>query len=247
MARLLTLRRSEFPSLSNSSQLGNANASSMWSTAAGARGPGPRNQQSTPLSAPPQEDLYTSSSSRGGFRFGNQGQPAPSPSNPPEEFPPLNRNANGEIGGERGGHLGFGAQGGASSSAAPNARAAGNGLLNALSANRTSDAASPATSNPPGLGRPTEEQRKASLALSGGADDATVRQGQRHTSAASEVAGGKAKEVEDGVTGPLEGMSDIDKFGMKGFHTMMNNYPAYAAMMQGMDPNELGLNIASPE
>lgn len=85
------------------------------------------------------------------------------------------------------------------------------------------------------------------MALSGGADDATVRQGQRHTSAASEVAGGKAKEVEDGVTGPLEGMSDIDKFGMKGFHTMMNNYPAYAAMMQGMDPNELGLNIASPE
>lgn len=42
-------------------------------------------------------------------------------------------------------------------------------------------------------------------------------------------------------------MAPIDKFGMKGLRVLMNNYPSYGALMQGMDPNEFGLNVNSSE
>lgn len=74
-------------------------------------------------------------------------QPQP---NSIDDFPPLNnnlRNGEGEIGQERGSTLmstlGFGAQSGAAGSSLQGTRA-GNGLLNALSANsRTTDVRSP--------------------------------------------------------------------------------------------------------
>lgn len=91
-----------------------------------------------------QDDLFNSSSqlpsSQGGFRFGNQnavGQT--SQSNAADEFPPLNRNANGEIGQDRGSSLipnvGFGApaNGLGFGSANPPQPSRNNGLLNALS------------------------------------------------------------------------------------------------------------------
>lgn len=114
--------------------------------------------QPTPHSQQNQQDDFFSSSSRmntsqAAFRFGNQAgmsqssQPQP---NSIDEFPPLNnslRNGDGELSQERGSTLmstlGFGAQGNVAGGSLQGTRA-GNGLLNALSANsRTSDVRSP--------------------------------------------------------------------------------------------------------
>jgi CCR4-NOT transcription complex subunit 2 len=92
------------------------------------------------------DDLFSSSSqlpsSQGGFRFGAQNAVGQSSQpNPVDEFPPLNRNANGEIGQDRGSGLiqnvGFGAQsnGLGFGSANPPQPPRNNGLLNALSGN----------------------------------------------------------------------------------------------------------------
>ena len=92
------------------------------------------------------DDLFSSSSqlpsSQGGFRFGAQNAVGQSSQpNPVDEFPPLNRNANGEIGQDRGSGLiqnvGFGApsNGLGFGSANPPQPPRNNGLLNALSGN----------------------------------------------------------------------------------------------------------------
>lgn len=99
------------------------------------------NQQQTQQQ---QEDLFSSSSqlpsSQGGFRFGSQNAVGQSSqSNPVDDFPPLNRNANGEIGQDRSSNVipnvGFGAQsnGLGFGSANPPQPSRNNGLLNALS------------------------------------------------------------------------------------------------------------------
>ena len=49
------------------------------------------------------------------------------------------------------------------------------------------------------------------------------------------------------ATDPLSGMGDVDKWGIKGLRTLMNNYPDYHAMVVGMDPNALGLDLGTPE
>lgn len=136
--------------MSNNSQLPSANQSSLWSTA-GSRNVGPiQRNQPTPLSSQQgqQEDMFSSSrlpSNQGSFRFGGQGNVERSSQAAPgsiDEFPPLNnnngfRNGSGEIGQERGSNLmsqlGFGAQPSPASSLSGSR--AGNGLLNALSAN----------------------------------------------------------------------------------------------------------------
>lgn len=96
-----------------------------------------------------QEDLFQSSSQlpsgQGAFRFGGQnaiGQA--SQSNNVDEFPPLNRNANGEIGSDRGPnilqHAGFGTQsnGLGFGSVNPPQTSRNNGLLSALSGSHRS-------------------------------------------------------------------------------------------------------------
>lgn len=45
----------------------------------------------------------------------------------------------------------------------------------------------------------------------------------------------------------LGGMPEADKWGIKGLRTLMNNYPDYHAMIVGLDPQTLGLDVASPE
>lgn len=156
MAPLL-ISTSEFPSLSNNPQASSGNPASMWS-ASGARnvgGPPVQRNQPTPLSAQQSqhEDMFSSnprlSSAQGSFRFGNQASAARSsqtPQSAADDFPPLNRNVNGDIGQERGANLmsslGFGSQ--AAASAGGSQSSGGNGLLNALSANaRASEARSP--------------------------------------------------------------------------------------------------------
>ena len=101
-----------------------------------------------------QDDLFSPSSrlpsSQNSFRFGSQAsigqaqQPQPSGG---DEFPPLNRNGNGEIGQDRVASLmsglNLGSQGQVASSATQ-IRGSGNGLLNAVTANtRASEARSP--------------------------------------------------------------------------------------------------------
>jgi hypothetical protein len=49
------------------------------------------------------------------------------------------------------------------------------------------------------------------------------------------------------VVDPLAGMAAVDKWGIKGLRTLMNNYPDYHAMIIGMDPSTIGLDLSSPE
>lgn len=61
-----------------------------------------------------------------------------------------------------------------------------------------------------------------------------------------ETTNGKLKQ-DDEIIDPLEGMSEIDRWGIKGLRTLMNNYPDYHAMVVGMDPTSLGLDMSSQE
>jgi len=49
------------------------------------------------------------------------------------------------------------------------------------------------------------------------------------------------------VADPLAGMPAVDKWGIKGLRSLMNNYSDYHAMVVGMDPGSLGLDMTSPE
>ncbi|KAI1386345.1 uncharacterized protein F4822DRAFT_409708 [Hypoxylon trugodes] len=278
---------SEFPSLSNNSQLPSANASSLWSTA-GSRGMGgtiQRNQQPTPLSQHTQQDDFFApsrmNSGQGQYRFGSQSnvtqssQPQP---NSIDDFPPLNnnnlRNGNGEIGQERSSNLmstlGFSTQGGAAPGSMQGPRS-GNGLLNALSANtRTSDVRSPEGSTTTGASRQQDIRstgtgggdegrqkppgfREDSLASQASAQDpATSVEGRNPLGAigSSDGPSGKTDQEEDqspSVHDPLAGMAPIDKWGIKGLRTLMNNYPDYNAAVTGLDPTTLGLDFTSPQ
>jgi hypothetical protein len=166
----LTDMRREFPSLSNNSQLPSTTQGSMWSTA-GSRNIGGPIQRSQPTQGSSQQggqdDLFGPPSSRmqpnqGPFRFG--AQPSQVQPNSVDDFPPLNRTSNGEIGSERGGNvmssIGFGPQNPVSSGLMQSG--GGNGLLNALTAtSRASDVRSP-----PAIGTPNGEKAPEFFLLS---------------------------------------------------------------------------------
>lgn len=233
----------------------------MWSTGArnlGAVHRGP----STPLSQQGQQDDFFSSrqqSAQGAFRFGNQGnsgQTSQTPSSVTDDFPPLNRNANGEIGGMPG--LGFGS----TPSIHPNRT--NNSLLNALTGNtRSTDGRSPTA-----IGRPQDQRspvneeegrqkppvyREDGMASRSSVGDASQAVGSRNPLGAigndppsvkgKEEDKGRASEVQD----PLEGMPAIDKYGLKGLRTLMNTYPDYNSMVIGIDPATLNLQVDSSE
>ncbi|KAF4421066.1 cell division control CDC36 [Fusarium acutatum] len=257
-----SLDLSEFPSLSNNAQMSNPNQSSMWSTA-GSRnlgGPSPRNQ-ATPQQGG-QDDMFSPTSSRGqgGFRFGNQGNIGQqTQSSSVDDFPPLNQTSNGEMGSDRTASLmsslGFSSQ---AAGAGPSASNRGNGLLNALSANsRANEARSPPGIGAPGSSRPQdgkppglEEPRQKSSKEDAVPDDASNAADYNNAdySATNYVAQAMQKRLDtEDVIDPLEGMPASDKWGLKGLTTLMNNYPDYHAMVVGMDPNSLGLDINSQE
>lgn len=54
---------------------------------------------------------------------------------------------------------------------------------------------------------------------------------------------GQGAEPED----PLAHMSEIDKWGLKGFSFMMNNFPDYASLVAGQDLSTLGFDGNSSE
>jgi CCR4-NOT transcription complex subunit 2 len=143
---------SEFPSLSNNQTQPSQSTWAAQSARSVGQSTSMRPQASISLSAQQQtqqqqEDLFTSSSqlpsSQGGFRFGNQNAVGQSASHTQsvDEFPPLSRNASGDIGQDRGSNLiqnvGFGAQanGMGFSSTNPPQPNRNNGLLNVLSGN----------------------------------------------------------------------------------------------------------------
>ncbi|KAF4627592.1 hypothetical protein G7Y89_g10559 [Cudoniella acicularis] len=298
---------SEFPSLSNNQP---QPSQSTWA-ASGTRNIGPsanlRMQQSALSSQQQlnaqqqtqqqQDDLFSSSSqlpsSQGGFRFGSQnavGQA--SQSNNVEEFPPLNRNANGEIGQDRNQNVipnvGFGAQtnGLGFGSANPPQPNRNNGLLNALSgSNRApsgnriaspaslsgvSNSRSPIEGNRQGLGGLGEDGSVYSNApfgsstvrdentpnptMSAGANSRQDGAPQQSDEAASrsqnvDSGNGPSHPEESGpeVQDPLTHMSEMDKWGLKGWSFMMNNFPDYAALVSGSDITNLGFDLNSSE
>ncbi|KAK9422718.1 putative CobW-domain-containing protein [Seiridium unicorne] len=271
----------EFPSLSNNSQLPSASQSSLWSTT-GSRNVGPiQRNQPTPLSSQQgqQDDMFSPSSrlasSQGSFRFGGQGSVGQSSQPQPgsiDDFPPLNnnngfRNSNGDIGQERGSNLmsqlGFGAQ----PSPAPSLSGsrAGNGLLNALSANTRAN-----ETRSPDAGAPGSSRTQDIRSVLGGDEPRQKPPGFRQDSVTSPVS---AQEPPEGRTGlgaigndilsikerddtdsqspavhdPLAGMSPVDKWGIKGLRTLMNNYSDYTSAVTGVDPTHFGLNLQANE
>ncbi|CEJ84657.1 hypothetical protein VHEMI03541 [[Torrubiella] hemipterigena] len=261
---------SEFPSLSNNPQLGNAQSASMWASGAARNVSAPiqRNQATTgSLQHPNHDDVFHSSSSRAGqgsFRFGSHGAATPSvqqQTTAVEEFPPLNRTANGESGVDRTANLMSSLGISSLGQGSIGAQNRGNGLLNAVSAN--SRASEPRS--PPGVG--SSSRRQGEHEGQGDTDGGDL---DRHRHFAEELANkhamaedsefdqrfpasdpkeatnGKQKQADD-VVDPLEGMAEIDRWGIKGLRTLMNNYPDYHAMVVGMDPTSLGLDMSSPE
>lgn len=268
---------SEFPSLSNTAQAANSSQGGMWSAGGsiGTRGvSGVSRQGSTPL--PPQaqqEDMFTGAAGRlppqNVFRFGNQSNinaNSPSQVQPSsvDDFPPLNRSG-GDLGPERGASLmsalGFGAQT-TSAAASGQTNRAENGLLSALSANRGASEARSVNS-----GSRSQESRDSgatgseSRQKSGTLRDGSLTAGEESPQASdarkplgaigNTSTSTEGKEHEESPTpevqDPLAGMAPEDKWGLKGLRTLMNNYPDYNAMVLGIDPNSLGLDLASSE
>ncbi|PHH72279.1 hypothetical protein CDD82_6053 [Ophiocordyceps australis] len=261
MLTILPVR--DFPSLSNNSQL-NASQATMWSNAGSRNLSGPvQRNQSTPVSGPTagQDDLFAATSSRmpphqGSFRSrGPESKSAACQSFLASlECPsPLVR-------------AGFGPQNPSSTHVQSHR---GNGLLNALSANnRANEARTPpgvSTSDSPRggqEGKRADESRLKPLSFRDGnmsrsthvaADSsAQATDGRTHLGAIGNE-GSVAKSKDDKVNqlpesvDPLSGMAAVDKWGIKGLRTLMNNHPDFHAMVVGMDPNTLGLDLSNQE
>lgn len=203
-------------------------------------------------------------SGQNSFRFGSQasiGQPPqPQPSGG-DEYPPLNRNGNGEIGQERSVNLmaglGFGSQ-------APGGQAnrSGNGLLNAVTASaRTSEVRSPVGARPAeGISSITDDEarRKSAYREDGITSLPSISDGPSQpaelrnslVAIGNDASTNKSNDGTEELTDtpaqdPLAGMSETDKWGIKGLLTLMVKYPSYSALSHGMNPADLGLDLTS--
>ncbi|KAK7750370.1 hypothetical protein SLS62_007669 [Diatrype stigma] len=217
--------------------------------------------QPTPHSQQGHDDLFSTasrmSSNQGSFRFGNQtaqsSQPQPSSI---DDFPPLNissfRNGNGEIGQERGmslmSTLGFGAQGGAAAATSSlQGTRAGNGASRTLELRSTSGPEE-TRQKPPGF---RDEGLTSQLSASV-QEQAQLSDGRNPLGAigSNDASSGKPDDEKENqspaVHDPLAGMAPIDRWGIKGLRTLMNNFPDYTALMTGMDPTGFGLDFTSP-
>lgn len=65
--------------------------------------------------------------------------------------------------------------------------------------------------------------------------------------ASSNKNGDQKDDQSPSVHDPLAGMAPIDKWGIKGLRTLMNNYPDYNAAVTGLDPTTLGVDFTSPQ
>ncbi|KAL5348353.1 transcriptional regulator [Pseudogymnoascus australis] len=197
-----------------------------------------------------QDDLFSSSSqlpsSQSGFRFGGQnavGQSSQPQESAAEEFPPLNRNANGEIGQDRNlGSLqspGFGAPPSAlgfpaGSSTAQASRS--NGLLNAV--------------NTGNRAAPTNPRDSAAINVPG--PPASANQNPPSSLEKDSIPNGFEADPADEAgpisQDPLPGMSDRDRYGLKGLIEMLKGpYPDQAALITGVDIAALGFDLNTTE
>ncbi len=78
-------------------------------------------------------------------------------------------------------------------------------------------------------------------------NDAGAPRSQNLGSTVDSSQGNDLEEAGPEVQDPLAHMSEIDKWGLKGFTFMMNNFPDYAALVTGMDLTALGLDLNSNE
>ncbi|GJN66860.1 hypothetical protein PLICBS_000882 [Purpureocillium lilacinum] len=137
----------------------------------------------------------------------------------------------------------------------------GNGLLNALSANsRANEARTPPGVGPPDASRAAEGKQTQSLFRDDGfgkpppgADAGSQAPEARGSLGAIGKESTSSKPEKEkfsqplDVADPLAGMPAVDKWGIKGLRSLMNNYSDYHAMVVGMDPGSLGLDMTSPE
>ncbi|OBT66226.1 hypothetical protein VE03_04383 [Pseudogymnoascus sp. 23342-1-I1] len=300
------LDMSEFPSLSNNpSHQTSSSAQSTWAMP-GARQlgqaashrpqhgilPAQQQSQAQQQTQQQQDDLFSSSSqlpsSQSGFRFGGQnavGQSSQPQESAAEEFPPLNRNANGEIGQDRNlGSLqspGFGAPPStlgfpAGSSNAQASRS--NGLLNAVNTgnraaptnprdNAAISVPGPPTStnqNPPssvekdsiGFTRPPLSEAADNLSPRGQITDRPAADAKsipynQPIPPQSQPNGFEADPADEAgpiSQDPLPGMSDRDRYGLKGLIEMLKGpFPDQAALITGVDIAALGFDLNTTE
>lgn len=64
---------------------------------------------------------------------------------------------------------------------------------------------------------------------------------------ASKARGVPAETSASGSQDPLAGMSESDKWGIKGLLALMSKYPSYGALVHGMDPAHFNLDLNSQE
>lgn len=150
--------------------------------------------------------------------------------------------------------IGFAAQSVAAGAAMHANRAAGNGLLNALSAtSRAADVRSPtAIARPQDQRSPVGEDEGRQKAPGYRDDTPDTVSGRNPLGAiGNDPPSGKGKEEEkvpvNQVQDPLEGMAPIDKWGLKGLRTLMNNFADYNAVTCGVDPSSLGVDLRVSE
>ena len=80
--------------------------------------------------------------------------------------------------------------------------------------------------------------------------DSSLRQNDRslpRSQTQEPGAQGNADEPRPEAQDPLAHMSDMDRWGLKGFSFMMNNFPDYAALVTGSEISTLGFDLNTSE
>jgi CCR4-NOT transcription complex subunit 2 len=75
--------------------------------------------------------------------------------------------------------------------------------------------------------------------------DTAARRPQRTDS--SQALHSDSEEAGPEIQDPLSHMSDIDRWGLKGWSFMMNNFPDYSALVNGSNITNLGFDLNSSE
>ncbi|KAJ1333624.1 CCR4-NOT transcription complex subunit 2 [Microdochium nivale] len=174
-------------------------------------------------------------------------------------MPGVQRNQPTPISSQQGGFPGQG-------TATPTGSRTGNGLLNALNSNSRPDPRSPDSNSVTGNTRSSDTRsvrtndeprskppgfRDENLPSHSSPQDSPAD--SRHPlGVISSIDSLAVKEQEDSGfqaqagQDPLSGMTEIDKWGIKGLRTLMHNYPDYSSLVTGMDPQTFGLDLATP-
>ncbi|KAH7030920.1 uncharacterized protein B0I36DRAFT_322771 [Microdochium trichocladiopsis] len=174
-------------------------------------------------------------------------------------MPAVQRNQPTPISSQQGG---FNNQG----TATPTGSRTGNGLLNALNSNNRPDPRSPDNNSTSDNSRPSDARsvrandeprskppgfRDENLPSHSSPQDSPAD--NRHPlGAIGSVDPLAVKEQDDSSfptqpgPDPLSGMTEIDKWGIKGLRTLMHNFPDYSSLVTGMDPQTFGLDLATP-